>query len=111
MQVFVSVALCTSGGNTWLTIWCCNTLLQHQSQFDTWAARYNTWILIKLTPKGVVFSFLFDAFAQHSASLVVRNLGGRVIFNERCKKGTSRFASVGHECADSQAEDYHTACQ
>ena len=24
-----------------------------------WAARYNTWHLIKLTPKGVVFSFLF----------------------------------------------------
>ncbi len=25
----------------------------------SWAARYNTWLLIKLTPKGVVFSFLF----------------------------------------------------
>jgi hypothetical protein len=24
----------------------------------TWAAQYNTWLLIKLTPKGVVFSFL-----------------------------------------------------
>ncbi len=24
-----------------------------------WAARYNTWLLTKLTPKGVVFSFLF----------------------------------------------------
>jgi len=24
-----------------------------------WAARYNTWLLITLTPKGVVFSFLF----------------------------------------------------
>ena len=24
-----------------------------------WAARYNTWLLIKLTLKGVVFSFLF----------------------------------------------------
>ncbi len=24
-----------------------------------WAARYNTWLLIALTPKGVVFSFLF----------------------------------------------------
>ncbi len=24
----------------------------------TWAAWYNTWLLIKLTPKGVVFSFL-----------------------------------------------------
>ncbi len=27
--------------------------------FNPWAARYNTWLLIKLTPKGVVFSFLF----------------------------------------------------
>ena len=25
----------------------------------TWAAWYNTWLLIKLTPKGVIFSFLF----------------------------------------------------
>jgi len=24
-----------------------------------WAAWYNTWLLIKLTPKGVLFSFLF----------------------------------------------------
>jgi len=24
----------------------------------TWAARYNTWLLSKLTPKGIVFSFL-----------------------------------------------------
>ncbi len=24
-----------------------------------WAAQYNTWLLIKLTPKVVVFSFLF----------------------------------------------------
>jgi len=27
--------------------------------FWPWAARYNTWLLIKLPPKGVVFSFLF----------------------------------------------------
>ncbi len=26
-------------------------------QGSSWAARYNTWLLIKLTPKGVVFSF------------------------------------------------------
>ena len=24
-----------------------------------WAAQYNTWLLIKLMPKGAVFSFLF----------------------------------------------------
>ena len=27
--------------------------------FIFWAAWYNTWLLIKITPKGVVFSFLF----------------------------------------------------
>ena len=27
--------------------------------FWPWAARYNTWLLIKLPPKGAVFSFLF----------------------------------------------------
>ncbi len=26
---------------------------------EVWAARYNTWLLIKLTQKGGVFSFLF----------------------------------------------------
>jgi len=34
----------------------------------SWAARYNTWLLIKLTPKGVVFSFFFS-FLFSSASL------------------------------------------
>ena len=24
----------------------------------TWAARYNTWLLIEVTPKGIVFYFL-----------------------------------------------------
>ena len=24
-----------------------------------WAAQHNTWLLVKLTPKGIVFSFLF----------------------------------------------------
>ncbi len=27
-----------------------------------WAARYNTWLLIELTPKGVVFSFVLFSF-------------------------------------------------
>ncbi len=27
-----------------------------------WAARYNTWLLTKLTPKGVFFSFVFIVF-------------------------------------------------
>jgi len=35
--------------------------LEHKCS-HLWAARYNTWLLIKLTPKGVVFSFLFFSF-------------------------------------------------
>ena len=33
-----------------------------------WAARYNTWLLIQLTPKGVVFSFLMtlNQIANHT---------------------------------------------
>ncbi len=34
------------------------TLLQPPA----WAAQYNTWILIKLTPKGIVFALLFFSF-------------------------------------------------
>ena len=34
--------------------------LCHASHLQTWAAWHNTWRLIKLTPKGVVFSFLFS---------------------------------------------------
>ena len=30
--------------------------------YTSWAARYNTWLLIKLTSKGVVFSFCCFAF-------------------------------------------------
>jgi len=32
-----------------------------------WAARYNTWLLVKLTPKAVVFSFLFSVLRGISA--------------------------------------------
>ncbi len=39
-------------------------------QCSTWAARYNPWVLIKLTPKGAVFSFIFFS-KQCSASVVV----------------------------------------
>ena len=36
----------------------------------TWAARYNTWLFIKLTPKGVVFSFLFFSMPWSKAGIV-----------------------------------------
>ena len=35
----------------------CMHLLLHALHVCTWAARYNTWLLIKSTLKGVVFSF------------------------------------------------------
>ena len=38
-----------------------------------WAARYNTWLLIKLTPKGIVFSFLFLFYATAQASHTLWN--------------------------------------
>ena len=34
-------------------------LLSIYTNRNTWAARYNIWLLINLTPKGVVFSVLF----------------------------------------------------
>jgi hypothetical protein len=34
------------------------------SAFYTWAAWYNTWLLIKLTAQGVVFSFLFFSVSR-----------------------------------------------
>ena len=37
-------------------------LLCHSVKGTSWAARYDTWLLIKLTPTGVVFSFLIASF-------------------------------------------------
>ena len=34
--------------------------------FTTWAAWYNNWLLIELTPKGAVLSFLFCTFTPES---------------------------------------------
>ncbi len=31
----------------------------HDNIKSYWAAQYNTWLLIKMTLKGVLFSFLF----------------------------------------------------
>ncbi len=51
--------LCAADSCLHVTAPCtCNSLQQTLYLADRWAARYNTWLLIKLTPKGVVFSFL-----------------------------------------------------
>ena len=39
--------------------WVLGGLLGGLVECASWAALYNTWLLIKLTPKDVVFSFLF----------------------------------------------------
>ena len=50
-------------------IHCPSNLLCHTAQEcaskHPWAARYNTWLLIKLTLKGVVFPSLFCSASQH----------------------------------------------
>ena len=38
---------------------CSNEQFLYMYGSSCWAARYNTWLLMKLTPKGAVFSFLF----------------------------------------------------
>ncbi len=38
----------------------------------SWAARCNTWLLIKLTPKRLRFSFLFPLSRQHLAGLSIQ---------------------------------------
>ncbi len=46
--------------------------LAHEYDSRTWAARYNTGLLIKLTPQGVVFSFLFF-FVQQQANHLAKH--------------------------------------
>ena len=36
----------------------------------TWAAQYNTWLLMKLMPKGIVFSFYFLCLQEHELEVV-----------------------------------------
>jgi len=40
-----------------------------------WAARCNTWLLIELTPKGIVFSFSFLDTSQLAFQLRLTNIG------------------------------------
>ena len=42
-----------------------------------WAARCNTWLLIGLTLKGVVFSFLFFSFLFFSFLFFLRDIPGQ----------------------------------
>ena len=71
--------------------------LQHAAQLTTqsaavnvtpasWAALYNAWLLIKLTPKGAVFSFLF--FSLTPAYVLRRTVGP---------------SSLGHCCVGSDS--------
>ena len=44
-----------------------------------WAARYTTWILIEVTPKGLVFSFLFCQWWSQLFSLFSKSYGFRTV--------------------------------
>ena len=45
------------------------SLLSHDHNGDrTWAARYDAGLLIKLTPKGVILSFLFFSKGDRTAA-------------------------------------------
>jgi len=41
---------------------------------QSWAAWYNNWLLIKLTPKGIIFSFLFFSYDGAAADYRVFNV-------------------------------------
>ena len=54
---------CWQTGSLWTAARCAQRpKMRHVFLIVVWAARYNTWLLIKLTPKGVVFSFRFFSF-------------------------------------------------
>jgi len=48
-------------------------VIMHVCHRLIWAARYTTWLLIKLTPKGVV-SFLFFSFLSQAGHYDSRRL-------------------------------------
>jgi len=57
----------------------------------SWVARHNTWLLIKLTPKGVIFSFIILALPclQSYASRTTQTKS-----SETWKKPASYFSSA-----------------
>ena len=48
--------------NTLLVLYCAWMLHQRHIAAQAWAAQYNTWLLINLTPKCVVFYFIIVSF-------------------------------------------------
>ena len=63
-----------------------------------WAAQYKTWLLIKLTPKGIVFSFLFLSEAW---GLVMQDAEGKELFH--LQRGFAIPVQLCYPCA-------HLAC-
>ncbi len=62
----------------------------------TWAARYNTWLLIELTPKGVVFSFLSSLDNGTSTVTVVITSFGQLDIFGLGRLHTWRFCHQQH---------------
>jgi hypothetical protein len=72
----------------------------HSFKRLAWAARYNTWLLIKLTPKGVVFSFSFLFFSSRDwpCQLPSQSCPLQIIQDSRrpcgaCSKGNCKIAA------------------
>jgi len=47
------------------------SIVQSDVTLPHWAARYNTWLLIQLTRKSVVFSFLFGHCLGSASTVLV----------------------------------------
>ncbi len=87
---------------------CAHVVVNHATAFlfcaESWAARYNTWPLIEMTPKGAVFSFIFfssvlseGSHASHGAGSNTPN--GQVLVPV-CAPGKQGAAVQrwGHDC-------------
>jgi len=63
--------------------------------FYTWAARHNTWLLIKLTPKGVDFSFYFFYLTFCCGEMIVLTRWFHVLMARKlCPRKSSSFCRV-----------------
>ena len=57
-----------------------------------WAARYNTWLLIQLTPQGIVFSFRFST--GHNNAPVCSDVQSAAAATKLCLKGNCKHTIV-----------------
>ena len=64
-----------------------------------WAARYNNWLLNKLTPKGVVFSFLFFSYQlPNSCAVCICRLHENIMEVGWIDSGLRTFYAIQTRC-------------